>query len=114
MCTGQTKGGTPVEKQTMGGTPSEESTRGSAPSEEYFLDKLPIGIDWTKVSVGSKLSAESSETPNEELFKGGNWTGEKNPSAMANGNFGGTTGKGTQSREGAKGFEGCNCIEGSK
>ena len=87
MCTGQTKGGTPVEEQTMGGTPCEESTRGGASSEESArecapsgesnLDKLPIGIDWTKASVGPKLSAESSETPNVELFKEGNGLEER-------------------------------------
>ena len=73
----------------------------------YFLDKLPIRTDWTKASDGSKLSAESNETPKVELVKEGNWTEGKNPSGRANGNFEGTTGDGTKSQEGTKRSEGC-------
>ena len=75
MCIGQTKGDTSVEEQTRGCTPSVESTRRGAPSEEDFVDKLPISTKWAKASVSSKLNAESSETPNMELSKRGNWIG---------------------------------------
>ena len=97
-----------MEEQTKGGTPSGESTTGGAPSEEGILDKLPIRTDWAKASVGSELSVESSESPSKELSKEGNWTGGKNPYERANGNFGGTTGEGTKSREGTKG---CGCSK---
>ena len=86
MCTGQTKGGTSVEEQTMGGTPSEGSITGGAPGEEDFVEKLPISTKWAKASVGLGLS----------------------PYERTNGNFGGTTGEGTKSREGTKG---CGCSK---
>ena len=113
MCTGQTKGDTSVEEQTRGGTPSEESTRRGVPSEEDFQDKLPISANWVNTGMVSKLSAGSSEAPNLGLVKEGNWTGGKNLSEWANGNFEGTTGKGTKSREGTKGW-GCSKLKLSK
>ena len=97
-----------MEEQTMGGTPSEGSITGGAPGEEDFVDKLPISTKWAKASVGSKLNAESSETPNMELSKEWNWIDGTNPSKMANGNFGGATEEGTKSREGTKG---CGCSK---
>ena len=103
MCIGQTKGDTSVEEQTRGCTPSVESTRRGAPSKEDFQGKLPISINWAKTGMGSELSAGSSEAPNLGLSKEGNWTGGKDLSKRANGNLGGTTGKGTKSREGTKG-----------
>ena len=86
MCTGQTKGGILVEEQTMGGTPSEGSITGGAPGEEDFVDKVPISTKWAKASVGLGLS----------------------PDELTNGNFGGTTGEGTKSREGTKE---CGCSK---
>ena len=75
-----------MEEQTMGGTPSEGSITGGAPGEEDFVDKLPISTKWAKASVGLGLSTYE----------------------RTNGNFGGTTGEGTKSREGAKG---CGCSK---
>ena len=75
-----------MEEQTMGGTPSEESTTGGAPDREDFVDKLPISTKWAKASVGLGLS----------------------PYERTNGNFGGTTGEGTKSREGTKE---CGCSK---
>ena len=83
----QTMGDAPVEEWTKGGTPSGGSITRGDPSEEDFLDKLPISINWAKASVGVELSAGSSGNPNVELFNKGNWTGGKNPSRRANGNF---------------------------
>ena len=64
MSTVQTMGETSVEEQTRGGTPSEEPTRRDVPKEEDCLDKLPISTTWDKTSMGSELSAGSSEAPN--------------------------------------------------
>ena len=69
-----------------GGTPSEGSITGGVPGEEDFVDKLPIRTKWAKASVGLGLS----------------------PYERTNGNFGGTTGEGTKSREGTKG---CGCSK---
>ena len=73
-------------------------------------DKLPISTNWDKASVGAELSAGSSETPNVELSNKGNWTGGRNPSKRANGNFEGTTGEGTKSIEGTNGH-GCSKLK---
>ena len=85
-----------------GGTPSDGSITGGAPGGDDFVDKLPIRINGAKISVHSELSAGSNEIPSMELFKEGNQIGGKNPYERANGNFGGTTGEGTKSREGTK------------
>ena len=81
-----------MEEQTMGGTPSEGSITGGAPGEEDFVDKLPISTKWAKASVGLGLS----------------------PYERTNGNFEGTTGEGTKSREATKEHGGCKCSKGSK
>ena len=81
-----------MEEQIIRGTPSGGSIAEGAPGEEDFVDKLPIRTKWAKASVGLGLS----------------------PYERTNGNFGGTTGEGTKSREGTNVHGGCKCREGSK